>query len=125
MGGPMNFLQEPQKFALQRIDDWNRHDLKAILAHYSEDIEFCSPFIVKLMGNPEGTLRGKKDLEDYFLRGLKAYPDLHFDWVDTLVGVGSLIIYYRSVNGLFAAEFMVFNEEGEIIRSVAHYRDPA
>ena len=120
----MTLPKDPQKFASAWIDDWNRHDLKAILSHYSEEIEFHSPFIQKLLGNPSGILRGKKDLESYFLVGLKAYPDLCFEWIDTLVGSDSLVIYYRSVNGMRSAEFMRFDEKGQVDKAIAHYHSP-
>jgi hypothetical protein len=35
---------------------WNAHDLDRILAHYSDEFEMTTPFIVKLMGEPTGTL---------------------------------------------------------------------
>ena len=121
----MTLPSDPQKFAQTWIDDWNRHNIQAILSHYADPIEFCSPFIVKLVGDSRGVIHGKKALENYFLQGLKAYPDLHFEWIETLVGVNSLVLYYRSVNGLLSAEWMRFNHEGLVEKVVAHYQDRA
>lgn len=110
-----------QAIAQAWIDSWNRHDLDAILAHYGEDIEFTSPLIVQLMGDPFGTIKGKSALRTYFTKGLAAYPDLKFELLQILTGVNSLVLYYRSVNHTLAAELMVLNPEGQIIKVMAHY----
>lgn len=101
---------------------WNNHDLDAILSHYAEDVEFQSPFITKLLDEPSGKITGKVALRDYFAKGLQAYPDLHFEPIQTLFGLDSLVLYYRSVNQLLAAELMVLNDQGLVIQVKAHYR---
>ncbi|MBD2580668.1 nuclear transport factor 2 family protein [Oscillatoria sp. FACHB-1406] len=107
--------------AEQWFDAWNRHDLEAILSHYEENIEFSSPFIVKLLDNPSGTIYGKAALRDYFSKGLVAYPDLHFEPIQVLSGVNSLVLYYRSVNNLLAAEYMETSDRGLVCKVSAHY----
>jgi hypothetical protein len=113
--------QEKAQLAREWIDAWNQHDLERILSHYSEDIEFTSPFVVKLFNDPSGTIRGKETLRAYFEKGLKAYPDLHFELLQVLTGIGSLTLYYRSVNNLLAAEVMFLDPRGLIERVAAHY----
>lgn len=103
------------------LSDWNRHDLDAIMAHYADDVVFSSPFIVKLMGVSDGTLQGKAALRDYFANGLVAFPDLHFAFIQLLVGVNSLALFYHSVNNLQAVEIMRINEQGFISQVMAHY----
>lgn len=103
------------------VGAWNARDLDAILSHYGEDVVFSSPFVVKLTGDPSGTLRGKAALRDYFSRGLAAYPDLHFELSQVLSGVDSVTLCYRSVNGLHAAETMQVGEDGLVRRVWAHY----
>src|SRR5579884_3337177 len=95
---------------------WNAHDLAAILEHYADDVEFVSPFIVKLLGDPSGTLRGKAALGAYFARALAAYPDLRFEPIAVLTSVDSLVHYYHSVGGLLAAEVMFVDERDKIVR---------
>jgi len=107
----------------QWLEAWNQHDLTAILTHYAESIEFTSPLIVKLLGNASGTIRGKAALRDYFQLGLTAYPDLRFEPINLLMGVDSLVLYYRSVNNQFSAEFMHLTADGLIDRVFAHYSD--
>lgn len=111
--------------AQEWIAAWNAHDLDRIMTHYSEEIEFASPFIVKLTGQSDGTLHGKGALRDYFERGLRAYPQLRFELIRLYAGVHSCVVEYRSVQGLRAAEVMEFNERGEIRRVRAHYTEDA
>ncbi|HVZ80078.1 MAG TPA: nuclear transport factor 2 family protein [bacterium] len=110
-----------QEFAKDWIKAWNSHDLNAILSHYAEDVQFTSPFIVRLMNEPTGTIHGKDKLKPYFEKGLKAYPDLKFELAEVLEGVSSVTLYYKSVKGLMAAEVMFLNEKGLVQRVVAHY----
>lgn len=113
--------QLAQRLADAWIAAWNRHDLDAILQHYAPDVEFTSPFVSALSGEPSGTIHGRISLKAYFQKGLHAYPDLHFELIRTLTGVDSLLLYYRSVNGLLAAEMMTVNRD-ELIQSVrVHY----
>ena len=110
-----------QAFAHDWINAWNSHDIEAILSHYADEIIFTSPFVAKLNNAPDGTLRGREALRDYFLRGLRAYPELHFELLHVAVGVGSVTLIYRSVNNLLAAEVMEWNSAGQIQRVLAHY----
>ena len=60
-------------------------------------------------------------MRTYFQKGLNAYPDLRFDLIRVLTGVGSLVLFYRSVQGLLAAEMMTVNGEGLIHTVRVHY----
>jgi len=103
------------------FDAWNDHDLEAILAHYTDDVEFTSPFAVELTGRADGTLRGIEELRSYFGRALTAFPDLHFSDLRVARGVSSVTLCYRSVRDLEAAETMFFGDDGKIVRVLAHY----
>lgn len=109
------------RLATEWIASWNRHDLEAILGHYADDIEFTSPFVSKLTGVESGTLVGKPALREYFRKGLEAYPDLRFELTQVLVGVRSVTLLYRSVNGLDASEVVTLTDAGKIFRAVVHY----
>ena len=117
--------EHAQEIATAWLDAWNRHDLEAILEHYTEDVIFTSPFVEALLGNPSGTIQGKAALRDYFSQGLAAYPDLQFTKHQVLAGVDSLVIYYRSVKDLWTAEMMQIGPEGLVTRVMAHYRSEA
>jgi mannose-6-phosphate isomerase-like protein (cupin superfamily) len=82
-----------------------------------------TPFIVKLMGEPSGTLKGKEQVGAYWRRALDRIPDLHFELVDVFAGVGSLVIHYKSVLGLLACEVFFFDGQGKVCKAVAHYSD--
>ena len=70
---------EALRFAQEWAAAWNARDLDRILAHYSDDVEMSTPFIVKLMGEPSGTLKGKQQVRAYWRRALDRIPDLHFE----------------------------------------------
>ncbi|MEE3719179.1 nuclear transport factor 2 family protein [Tumidithrix elongata RA019] len=114
-----------EEIALQTTHDWieawNAHDLDRIMSHYAEGVEFTSPFIVKLLGDRTGTVKGIPELRAYFAKGLAAYPQLKFELIQILLGVDSFIIYYRSVNDLIAAEQFFVNPAGAIVKVAAHY----
>lgn len=111
------------QFANEWIDAWNAHDLKKILSHYADEVEFSSPFVIQLFNEPSGSLRGKKELETYFAKGLAAYPDLKFELLHVLPSIQSVVLSYRSVKNLLAAEVMFFDSEGKVIKVVAHYTE--
>ncbi len=110
-----------QRLAHEWIAAWNRHDINAILRHYAPDVEFTSPFVSTLSADASGTIHGRDRLQTYFQKGLDAYPDLRFELVRVLVGVDSMVLYYRSVQGLLAAEMMMVNGEGLIQTVRVHY----
>ncbi len=103
------------------LEDWNAHDLDRIISHYAEEIVFISPMVVKLLDSPSRSIEGKSALRNYFDRGLTVYPELEFKAIEILVGVSSLVIYYRSVKDLLAAEFMEINQQSLITKANAHY----
>jgi ketosteroid isomerase-like protein len=107
-------------FAADWIDAWNRHDLDAILAHYADDFEMRSPYIVQIAGEPSGVLRGKAAVGAYWAAALARMPDLRFTLIDTFFGVDSLIIHYQGARGP-AAEVFEFGPDGRVIRAAAHY----
>jgi SnoaL-like domain len=107
-------------FAADWIASWNAHDLDRILSHYADDFEMSSPVIVAVVGEASGTLKGRKEVGAYWARALQLNPDLHFEWVNTLVGINSIALYYQGVRGL-SAEVFHFNAEGKVVTAYAHY----
>lgn len=112
-------------FAQEWVAAWNAHDLERILNHYADDVELVSPFVAKLTGGSDDSVRGKAAMRDYFARGLKAFPTLRFELVRIYSGVRSCVLEYHSVNGLRTAEVMEFDEQGKVRRVLAHYFDEA
>lgn len=116
-------FEKSMHVAREWIESWNTHDFDSIISHYSDDVEFTSPFVVKLMGEQSGTIYGKDCLREYFEKGLSAYPDLKFKLLRVLSGVNSITLYYRSVNEMLAAEVMILNKDGKISKVIAHYTE--
>lgn len=112
-------------FAEEWVAAWNSHDLERIFAHYTDDFTMSSPLIVELMHEPSGVLKGKDQVRPYWKRGLAAMPPIKFELVEVFVGVDSITIYYRSVGRKMAAEVLVFNDYGKVVKGIAHYGRPA
>jgi ketosteroid isomerase-like protein len=110
-----------QQFAEDWIAAWNAHDLERILAHYTDDFEMSSPLIVERMNEPSGTLKSKSAIRPYWQIGLNATPPLKFELIEVLVGTESITLYYRRTNGKMAAETLIFNGQGQVIKGMAHY----
>lgn len=118
-------LDEARRRAEEWMGAWNDHDLERILAHYAEEIEFVSPFAVRLAGTPDGTVRGKAALREYFGKALQAYSDLQFRLHFVCASVRSFTVVYESVNGLQAVEVFELDEAGKVSRVLAHYAPAA
>jgi ketosteroid isomerase-like protein len=108
------------RFAAEWIDAWNAHDLDRVLTHYADDFEMSSPVIVAIAGEPSGMLKGKEQVRAYWSKALELLPDLRFELLTVLVGVASIVLYYRGARGL-AAETFHFDGQGRVIRAYAHY----
>jgi len=114
-------LESSATFAASWLAAWNERDLDRILAHYSRDIEFTSPFVSRILGQNKSTLYGIPVLRVYFSRSLNAHPDLRFRLRRVYSGHSSLVIEYQSVSDHLAAEMMEFNDAGQVVRASAHY----
>lgn len=119
---------EAQEFALEWIAAWNSHDLDRILGHYTEDVEVTSPLVETVLGPGRVTVRGKEGLRAYWGAALARYPELRFTLYRAYAGARSIVLHYRSVQGLVGAECMELDGSGRVRRVLAHYAlgpDPA
>ena len=112
---------EAWRLAQDWVAAWNTHDLDRILMHYEEAVELTSPVAAKLLGISDGKVVGTENLRAYFRRGLEAYPELHFELVDVLWGINSIVLYYTNHKGTRTAEFMELSANGKVARVVANY----
>ncbi|WP_418502630.1 nuclear transport factor 2 family protein [Flagellimonas sp.] len=108
-------------FTQKWLKAWNDHNLNEIMEHYSEDIDFVSPIIQQMGIDPKGRISDKGKLRAYFSQALQKYPDLHFEFHHELTGAGSVVLYYKSVNGSLSAEYMEWNGNGKVNKVRAHY----
>jgi hypothetical protein len=117
----MTMESETKEFARQWVGAWNSHDLDAIMSHYDVDVVLISPVAAKILDDPSGTVEGNAALRNYFKRGLELYPNLHFELLDVMCGLSSIVVYYKNQRGTRTAEFMEFGKNEKIIRVVANY----
>jgi len=103
------------------IAAWNRHDLDAVMAHYAEELEFVSPLVVSRLGRPDGTIRAKAELRQYFAASLGPGSELRFELDDVLIGVGSYTVLYRNHRGQTVAETVFPDDAGLIARAYVHH----
>lgn len=109
-------------FARSWLDAFNAKDVEAIMGHYADDIEHSSPTVVRLRGVPDGILRGKSDLREYFEAALAAAgPDLHYKLERIYEGVDVVTILYHRTGGKLVAETFHLDQSGLVKRAyVAH-----
>lgn len=99
------------KFAEEWEAAWNSHDLERIVAHYTDDVVFQSPYIVHRLHEPSGELRGKDALRAYFGSGLQGQQTLQFTLEDVRLSVDTLVINYRNQRGHAISEVLRFRGE--------------
>jgi hypothetical protein len=109
-----------EQFATEWIAAWNSHDLDHVLSLYARDFEMWSPFITQIAGEPSGRLKGKRAVGLYWAKGLQLIPNLHFELISTLIGAGSITVYYKGHRGL-AAEVFIFGPDMKVSSAIAHY----
>jgi SnoaL-like domain len=111
-------FQQAEALANEWIKAWKRRDSEAVASHYSEDVEFQSPLVVHLLGEPSGTVSGKQNLEDYFRKVLEAFPgELGIELVGVYQGVSSILVHFQA-KGRRAIEVMELDGEGKIHRAL-------
>jgi hypothetical protein len=108
-------------FAQEWLDAWNKHDIDLIMAHYDENIEFCSPVVQKVLGTPNGIVSGAANLRDYFSKQLKKFSTLKFQLLDVFASPASVVLYYKINRGLLAAEVMILNSQMKALKVYANY----
>jgi hypothetical protein len=109
------------KFAHEWLDAWNKHDVNLIMKHYADNIEFCSPVVQKVLGDPAGVVRGIDNLRDYFSRQLAKFATLHFQLLDVFTSPQSIVLYYKINRGLLAAEVMILDNTMKATKVYANY----
>jgi len=90
----MTTESEATGFARQWVAAWNSHDLDAIMSHYDVEVVLISPVAAKI---------------------------LHFELLDVMYGLSSIVVCYKNQKGTRTAEFMEFGKNGKIVRVIANY----
>lgn len=109
------------KFAHEWLEAWNKHDIDLIMKHYADSIQFCSPVVQKVLGEPSGLVIGIDNLREYFTRQLQKFSTLQFQLLDVFTSPQSIVLYYKINRGLLAAEVMLLNDEMKATKVYANY----
>ncbi len=111
-------LETARLMAANWCEAWNRRDLDAIMAHYSEDVAFRSPNVIARWGVADGWLHGRTRLRENFARVLElARP--HFTLLDVMLGVDAMCVLYRRETGDVACNLVELDPAGQARRVVA------
>lgn len=109
------------EFAHEWLDAWNKHNVDLIMKHYADSIEFCSPVVQKVLGDPKGVVSGIENLRDYFSKQLKKFSTLNFQLLDVFTSPQSIVLYYKINRGLLAAEVMILDDHMKAVKVYANY----
>ena len=110
--------QQAEDLAKDWVAAWKRRDAEAVLSHYSDDVEFQSPLVVVLLGDPFGIVRGKQHLREYFQKVLTAFPGPpDTELLGVYQGVDSLLVHFQ-VRGRKGIEVMELNQKEKIRRAI-------
>jgi len=121
--------QSARTFADHWISDWNRKDVEAVLADFSEDVIFTSPRAKSVVGSSR--VIGKSQLRDYWTRSIARIQSLHFILDHVLCDAdGIAVVYIAEIDGrrIRAVEFLAFGRDGLIYEGEAMHGvelDPA
>lgn len=106
-------IADAQAFARDWCAAWNAHDVEAVLEHFHDDVVFTSPVAARIVPESGGVVHGKDALRHYWSTALAAYPDLHFEVIDTYVGTHAVVINYRNQLGALVNEVLIF--DGDLV----------
>ncbi len=116
--------QWAERFAREWAANWHAKDLDALLSHYSPDIVFRSPRISVVLGKPQGSVVGIRDLRDYWRKALDAAKEIRFEITNVGIGSNALTILYRNHRNDHVSETFVFHENGKIVDGIVTYLAP-
>lgn len=95
-------------FARGWVRAWNDRDVEEILSHFAEDVIFTSPLAARVMPESAGVLEGKDALRRYWNEALRHSADLHFELLEVYSGVDTLVIRFRTQQGMDRCEVLTF-----------------
>lgn len=125
---------EGEAFAQRWVQAWNAHEVEEVLEHFADHVVFTSPVAAQVLDGsgcplaPDGVIRGKAALRNYWSEGLRRVPDLHFEVLGVYVGISTVVINYRNQKGGLVNEVLTF--DGPLVTQghgtyLANDRNPA
>jgi hypothetical protein len=113
--------EQYKSFVHEWVEAWNEHSIDRVLGHYAEDTVVRSPFLLSAIPGSGGVVAGRDKLRDIYSRAFQKYPDLHFKLISYFVSTESVVILYRSVENLIAAETFHLDERLQARQVFCHY----
>ena len=114
-------MEKFSSFSIDWIEAWNEHSIEKIMSHYDSDVEVRSPFLAIAVPGSEGLVSGKEKIQEIYSKSFIKYPELKFEIIHTFYSTESVVIYYRTVENMLAAETFWFNEKGLAKKVFCHY----
>ena len=122
MSANLDIRADIKAFVDQWISDWNRKDVEAVLAHFSETVVFTSVRAKAVSGSPR--LVGKSRLREYWSAAVGQIQTIRF-MLDYVISDGNRvgIVYNAESDGrrTRAVEFLTFGEDGLVREGEAMY----
>lgn len=112
---------EAASFARQWVQDWNSHDVDAVLRHFHDDVVFTSPVAAEMFPETSGVVRGKPALRHYWTAALQRITDLHFTVEAVFQGIDTVVITYRNQNNGLVNEVLTFGDGVLVIEGHGTY----
>jgi SnoaL-like domain len=103
---------------------WNAHDLDAIMACYSEDVDFVASTVIQRWGRDDGRLLGRTELRRHFELGLELAPHLTFTEEAFLSGPVGYALLYRRENNNRVVDVVELNSNGQAAKVRSFYENP-
>lgn len=114
-----------QTFAKQFAEEWadamNQKDFEKISARYAENVEVTTMVMSHNPTERTTTLSGIDRITAFWKNTFNSIPDLKFGMYEFFTSLNSVAIYYTASINKRACEIFYFNDEGKIVRSVAHF----
>jgi hypothetical protein len=107
--------EEALAFAKRWVKEWNDHDIEAVLTHFADDVVFTSPLAERLFPQSGGVISGKDALRQYWAEGVRRAPGLRFELLGVYAGTGTIVIRFRTEQGLDRCEVLTF--DGGLVRT--------
>lgn len=111
-GALMNL--DARAFSQRWVQNWNNHDLEAVLRDFHDDVVFTSPVAAKLVPQTHGVVRGKAALRQYWTTAVERIPDLRFVVESVYQGIDTIVITYRNQNNAMVNEVLRFKDNAVI-----------
>jgi hypothetical protein len=87
--------EDVKLFSKRWTEAWSSHDLEAIMALFSDELENTTPIIRRLYGIENGTLKGKPENEKFWKTLLEKYPDAQLSALEVWEGINVVAIHWH------------------------------